>query len=127
MLFRSLGIEDGDNVQYGGIAPGGQDLVIQFRIQPDPNWRRQGLNLYTDRKVNIWDMLLGADAEVNNVEGNKLVVKIPPKTQPGTILRLRNQGLKDRNGNHGDLMVKVQPEFPTKIAPEIIAAIQQHR
>ena len=122
-----LGIEDGDNVQYGGIAPGGQDLVIQFRIQPDPNWRRQGLNLYTDRKVNIWDMLLGADAEVNNVEGNKLVVKIPPKTQPGTILRLRNQGLKDRNGNHGDLMVKVQPEFPTKIAPEIIAAIQQHR
>lgn len=122
-----LGIEDGDNVQYQGIAPGGQDLVIQFRVQPDPNWRRQGLNLYTDRKVSIWDMLLGADAEVLNIEGNRLIIKIPPRTQPGTTLRLRKQGLRDQNGNHGDLMVKIQPEFPSTIAPEIIAAIQQHR
>jgi DnaJ-class molecular chaperone len=31
-----LGLNDGDNIQYGGLAPGGQDLVITFRIRPDP-------------------------------------------------------------------------------------------
>ena len=122
-----LGIEDGDNVQYGGLAPGGQDLVIQFRVQPDTRFSRQGLNLYTDQKVSIWDMLLGADADVRNVEGHSLLIKIPPKTQPGTTLRLRQQGLRDRNGQRGDLMVKILPEFPAVIAPEIISAIEQHR
>lgn len=122
-----LGIDDGDNVQYSGIAPGGQDLVIQFRVQPDPQFRRQGLNLYTDQKVSVWDMLLGADAEIRNVEGHALTIKIPARTQPGTTLRLRQQGLRDRNGGQGDLMVKIHPEFPTNIAPEILQAIEQHR
>ena len=122
-----LGIDDGDNVQYQGIAPGGQDLVIQFRVQPDPRWRRDGLNLHTEQKVNVWDMLLGADIELYNIEGNGLVIKIPARTQPGTTLRLRQQGLRDRNGQRGDLMVKIHPEFPAKIAPEIISAIQQHK
>ena len=122
-----LGIDDGDNVQYQGIAPGGQDLVIQFRVQPDPRWRRDGLNLSTEQKVNIWDMLLGADIELYNTEGNGLIIKIPPRTQPGTTLRLRQQGLRDRNGQRGDLMVKIHPEFPAQIAPEIISAISQHR
>lgn len=122
-----LGVEDGDNVQYQGLAPGGQDLVIQFRVQPDPRFRREGLNLYTEQKVNVWDMLLGADVEVRNVEGHGLTVKIPPRTQPGTTLRLRQQGLRDRNNRQGDLMLKIHPEFPANIAPEIISAIQQHR
>ena len=122
-----LGIEDGDNVQYGGIAPGGQDLVIQFRVQPDQRFRREGLNLYTDQKVSIWDMLLGAEIEVRNIESHGLLIKIAPKTQPGTTLRLRQQGLRDRNGRQGDLMVKIQPEFPANIAPEIVSAIEQHR
>lgn len=122
-----LGIEDGDNVQYSGIAPGGQDLVIQFRVQPDSRYRREGLNLYAEQKVSIWDMILGAEVEVQNIEGHRLTIKIPSRTQPGTTLRLRQQGLRDRNGRQGDLMVKIQPEIPANIAPEIIAAIEQHQ
>ena len=122
-----LGIDDGDNVQYSGIAPGGQDLVIQFRVHPDPKFRREGLNLYTDQKISVWDMLLGDDTELRNIEGHALTIKIPPRTQPGTTLRLRQQGLRDRNGRQGDLMVKIHPEFPANIAPEILQAIEQHR
>ena len=43
-----LGINDGDTVQYSGIGPGGMDLIIQFRIHPDPRFQRQALNLYID-------------------------------------------------------------------------------
>ncbi len=120
------GINDGDNVQYPGIAPGGQDLVIQFRIQPHANFQRQGLNLATTHKVSIWTLILGGETEVQTVEGNRLVVKVAPHTQPGTTLRLRSQGLGDQSGQKGDLMVQIQTEIPKTIAPEIITAIQTH-
>lgn len=121
-----LGINDGDNVQYQGIAPGGQDLVIQFRIQPHANFQRQGLNLVTTHKVSIWTLILGGETEVQTVEGNCLVVKIAPHTQPGATLRLRSQGLRDQSGQKGDLMVQIQTEIPATIAPEIITAIQNY-
>lgn len=122
-----IGIDDGDNVQYQGLAPGGQDLVIQFRVQPHAKYRRDGLNLYAEQKVSIWTMILGGDAEIETIGGSKLVVNIPPQCPPGTTLRLRQQGLKNRNGQQGDLLVKVQAEIPRHIAPEIIAAITQHK
>jgi len=122
-----LGINDGDSVQYQGLAPGGQDLVIQYRIHPDPQWQRDGLNLICERPVLIWDMILGADITVKTITGSELVTVMPPRTQPRTMLRLRRQGLRDRSGNQGDLFVRVMPEVPTNIPPEILEAIEKYR
>jgi DnaJ-class molecular chaperone len=80
----------------------------------------------TTHKVSIWTLILGGETEVQTVEGNRLVVKIVPHTQPGTTLRLKSQGLRDQAGHRGDLMVHIQTEIPTTIAPEIITAIQNH-
>jgi DnaJ-class molecular chaperone len=121
------GIDDGDQVQYGSVAPGGMDLIVQFRVQPNPQWRREGLNLHTEHRVSIWDMILGADVDVQNLLGHNLEVRIPPGTQPGTVMRLRGYGIQDRHGQRGDLMVRMQAQIPKTIAPEIVAAIQQHR
>jgi len=122
-----LGINDGDSVQYQGLAPGGQDLVIQYRIHPDPQWQRDGLNLICERAVNIWDMILGADITVLTITGSELVTVMPPRTQPRTMMRLRRQGLRDRSGNHGDILVRVMPEIPTDIRPELVQAIEKYR
>ena len=121
------GINDGDNVQYGGVGPNGIDLIVQFRVQPDPKWRRDDLNLYCEHRVSIWDLMLGAETEVANILGHQLVVRVPPSTQPGTTMRLKGHGLRDRHGQTGDLMVRMQGEIPRTIAPEIAAAIQQYR
>jgi curved DNA-binding protein len=121
------GIEDGDNVQYNGIAPGGLDLVVQYRIQPHPRWRRQGLDLYCDQRVSIWDMILGADIEVQCIDGSTVVTRMPARCQPGTVLRLAGHGLTANNGQRGNVLVKLQAEIPRDIAPELVAAIQQHQ
>jgi curved DNA-binding protein len=120
-------IEDGDNVQYSGVAPGNMDLVIQFRIQPDPKWRRDGLNIHYDHHVTVWDMILGTEIEVQHLLGHYLVVKLPPATQPGTVMRLRGHGIADRQGKQGDLMIRMHAQIPKNIASEIVAAIQQYR
>ena len=122
-----LGINDGDSVQYQGIAPGGQDLVIQFRIHPDPAWQRIGLDLICEHSVSVWDMILGADIPVRTLTGIELMAVVPPRTQPKTMLRLRRQGLRDRSGNQGDILVRIMPAIPSTIAPEIVDAIQKHR
>jgi len=121
------GIDDGDNVQYGGVAPDNMDLVVHYRIHPHPQWKRNGADLTTEIKVSVWDMILGADIRVVSIHGHNLDVKIPANTQPGTVMRLRGHGMHTREGRSGDLMLRLQPEIPRTIAPEIIAAIQQHR
>jgi molecular chaperone DnaJ len=122
-----LGINDGDNVQYEGIGPGGADLVVQFRISPDRVWQRNGLNLTQEVRIDIWNLVLGGDLTIDTLTGKTLSTRIPARTQPGTMLRLKGQGLQDRSGNTGDIFVRIQTFLPENIAPEIVEAIQKHQ
>lgn len=122
-----LGIADGDNVQYEGIGPGGSDLVVQFRISPDRTWQREGLNLTQEVRIDIWNLILGGELTIDTLTGKTLSTTVPARTQPGTVMRLRGQGLRDRAGRTGDIFVRVQTFLPDQIAPEIIAAIQNHQ
>jgi curved DNA-binding protein len=121
------GIDDGDTVQYPGIGPGGIDLLITFRIHPNPRWARQGATLTTDCSVDIWDLILGTDIQVQDILGAALSLNIPPRTQPGTIFRLRGRGLAQRSGVAGDLFVRIQATIPSDISPAILDAIAQNK
>lgn len=121
------GIEDGTNVQYQGLAPGGLDLVVQFRIHPDSRWQRQGLDLITERRVPVWDLILGSTVEVKDIYNATLSAAIPPHTQPGTMLRLRGRGLHTRQGERGDAFLKVAAMVPTHVRPELADAIRRYR
>ena len=122
-----LGINDGDNVQYEGIGPGGSDLVVQFKVTPDRKWQRDGLNLTQEVRIDIWNLILGGDLTIDTLTGKTLSTRVPARTQPGTVLRLKSQGLRDRTGQIGDIMVRVQAQIPENIPPEIIDAIQKHQ
>lgn len=121
------GIEDGDNVQYSGVGPNGMDLVVQYKIHPHAQWRREGLTLHTDHAVSIWDLILGGDTEIKTILGTGVVIRIPAHSQPGTVMRLRGHGLSNSQGQKGDVMIRLQAQIPATIAPELLAAIQQHR
>lgn len=121
------GIEDGDNVQYGGIAPGGMDLVIQYRVTPDPRWRREGSNIYTDHKINIWDLILGSEITIKNVQGTDLTIRVPERCQPGTLLRAKGQGIKAKDRAPGDLLIRIQAEIPREIPNQLVQAIRDWR
>jgi DnaJ-class molecular chaperone len=122
-----LGINDGDNVQYEGIGPGGSDLVVQFKVTPDRKWQRDGLNLAQEVRIDIWNLILGGELTIDTLTGKTLSTQVPARTQPGTVLRLKGQGLRDRAGQIGDIMVRVQAQIPENIPPEIIDAIQKHQ
>jgi len=120
-----LGINDGDNVQYTNLGPGGTNLVVNFRIHPHPRWQRQALNLTQDETVVIWDLILGGELPVRDIQGNTLNMMVPAGTQPGTMLRLKGRGLRDRSGKTGDLFVRIQARLPDNIPQELLDQIAQ--
>lgn len=121
------GIDDGDTVQYGGVGPGGMDLLITYRIHPNPKWQRNGLTLACDHTVNIWDLILGCEIEITDALANKLQFTVPPGTQPSARLRLKGRGIAPKNQPPGDLIVRIQAQLPAEISPELRNLIEQER
>lgn len=125
------GIHNDDTIRYPGIAPSGQDLIVNFKIKPDPNWANDNGNLITEKIVDIWDLILGCELGVTDIQGNQLMLTVPPETQPGTILRARGKGLPrrqlpgDRPGPAGDLLIKIQAKINGPVDPLIIEAIRK--
>jgi DnaJ-class molecular chaperone len=122
------GIEEGSSIQYPGIGPGGMDLIVTYRIHHDPKWARQGVNLQTKHTISIWDLILGCEADIRDIDGNNLTLTVPAQTQPGTILRLRGRGITPKSGQPGDLLVQVQAQIPDNIPEDLMAHITRiHR
>ena len=54
--------------------------------------------------------------EVNTV-GGKVKVKVPPGTQPGSLVKLKGKGAPKLGGGHGDHYVRINlnvPQNPSK-------------
>ena len=119
------GINDGDNVQYPNLGPNKQDLVVTFRIHPDRAWQRANNNVHTEITASMWKLITGGDMPMLDIRGNRIEISIPANTQPGSMLRAKGRGLPDRNGQLGDMLVRVQARLPARISPELMAAIQQ--
>ncbi len=121
------GIHDQEGVRYNGIAPGGHDLIVIFRVKPNGTWRRDGNNIITELAVDIWDLILGSSVKIRDLSGNELMVTIPPETQPGAVLRARGKGLPDRRHPTapGDLLIRLHATIPTPVPEDVLSAIRK--
>jgi molecular chaperone DnaJ len=94
-------------------APAG-DLYLRVVVRPHPFFERRGNDLYTKVPVTVSEATLGAKIEVPTMDGRSLV-KIPPGTNSGSTLRLREKGVPSaRNGARGDQYVEVQVIVPKR-------------
>lgn len=98
-----------------GDPPG--DLLVTFQVQPDRFFRRDGIDLICEVPINLAQAVLGTRLRVRTLEGKKVLLKIPPGTQPGRKFRIKGLGL-EKGGRHGDQLVTVQVALPAKLTPE---------
>jgi molecular chaperone DnaJ len=93
-----------------GAPPG--DLYILLEVQPHPFFERRGDDLYTVVPITVTEAALGAKIEVPTIDGRSQV-RIPPGTNSGRRLRLREKGVPSvRNGKRGDQYVELQVIVP---------------
>jgi curved DNA-binding protein len=108
---------------FGG-PPG--DLYIQAKVQKDPNFSHEGKDLHIDREIKLTEALLGTKIEIPTPEGKKLNLKIPPKTQHNTKMRLKGFGLPEmKTGQRGDLYARILVKFPKRLNKEQKALIEK--
>jgi molecular chaperone DnaJ len=94
-------------------APAG-DLYLRVMVRPHPFFERRGNDLYTKVPVTVSEATLGAKIEVPTIDGRSLV-KIPPGTNSGSTLRLREKGVPSaRTIARGDQYVEVQVIVPKR-------------
>jgi DnaJ-class molecular chaperone len=106
-----------------GGPPG--DLVIETVVRPHPRLRRDGLDLHLTLPVDLDEAYNGASIEVPTVRG-PLLLKVPPRSQSGTTLRLRGQGIR-RKDVRGDLLVNLDVRMPDRADEPLAAALRASR
>ena len=103
----------------GAEGPGGTrgDLYVTFNVQPDPQYRREGDDLYTTVRVNAFEAMLGVKRSVRTPYDKQIKITIPKGSQPGDRLRLKNQGVQTATAT-GDLYVEIAVDIPKDLTPE---------
>ncbi len=109
------GTRDGQRIRIAGKGNAGThgggagDLFIIIRVGEHPVFRRDGDDVYVTVPVEAWEAALGAKIEVPTIDGRSQL-KIPPGTQSGQKLRLREKGVPSatHDGKRGDEIVEVK-------------------
>ncbi len=99
------------------------DLYIDVEVGPHPRFRRDGDDLYTAERISAVEAMLGTSRMVTNAYGQTVRLKIPPGTQPGRTLRLREQGVHT-NSHTGDLLVEISVHVPSDLGDDALAELQ---
>lgn len=123
MTVRLQGLGD-DSLAY--VPPG--DILITVRVLDDKNYRREGIDLYTNLTVSVYDLILGSKVKVNHISGKSFELNIPAGTQPGTTFSMKGQGMPTVNKTgYGTLYVTVKGNVPKNINDKEKELIQQAR
>jgi molecular chaperone DnaJ len=121
MITVPPGTDSGHRVRLRGQGDTSEgesgDLIVTFQVQPDPFFKRAGLDLYSTIPINLAQAMLGTKIRVRTVDGKRIVLRIPPGTQPGRQFRIKGQGI-ERNGNRGDQFVEIAVALPEKMSAE---------
>ena len=118
------GIQDGEAIRYPKLIKN-TDLVVGFRVNPHPEWQRDGLDLWCERQLNFWELIVGTEIPVQDLLGRTVNLKVPARTKPGNSLRLKGRGLQRSGHNPGDIFVRIQATMPDNIPDEIVDILRK--
>jgi molecular chaperone DnaJ len=118
--FRiKAGTRDGQRIRLQGKGNAGSnggpagDLFLIVRVDTHPVFSRTGDDIAITVPVTVAEASLGAKVDVPTIDG-RAQLKIPPGTQSGQKLRMRERGVESAQqpGVRGDQIVTVQVVVP---------------
>jgi molecular chaperone DnaJ len=113
------GTRDGQRIRLAGKGNAGLrggppgDLYIIIKIEEHPVFRREGDDIYVVAPISTTEAALGAKIEVPTIDG-RAQLKVPPGTQSGQKLRMREKGVPSatKEGTRGDEIVEMKIVVP---------------
>jgi curved DNA-binding protein len=124
------GVQDGSRIRIPnegaasmGDGPNG-DLFLKIKVRPHPHFHREGNDLHLRLPVTLREAYFGAKVLLPTADGN-VRLKIPPSSQTGDVLRVRNKGIVPEAGAPGDLLVHVMVQAPTASSAAVAKLVEQ--
>tara|TARA_Y100000816_G_scaffold263830_1_gene222502 strand:- start:764 stop:1249 length:486 start_codon:yes stop_codon:yes gene_type:complete len=84
--FKGMGDDSIKNVPRG-------DLMVQMSVLDSDGYTRKGNDLYTDKTIDCFQAIRGHELKLTTLEDSIITVKVPPGTQHGTLLSVKNKGM----------------------------------
>lgn len=113
------GVDTGSQIRIKGKGQvgsnGGEngDIYVEFIVDSDPIFERDGYDIYMTLPINISEAVLGGEKEVPTLDG-KIILTIPPYSQSNDKLRIKGRGVP-YDSKRGDLYIILDVVMPTKL------------
>jgi molecular chaperone DnaJ len=118
------GVDDGNQIRLAGEGQPGVNggpignLYLLIQVRSHQYFKRKNTDILLDLDINVAQATLGAEVQVPTVDGEE-ILRIPPGTQPGKVLRIRGKGVPHlRGGGRGDQMVVINVAIPKILTAE---------
>lgn len=118
------GIDNGQAVSMGGLGEPGTaggpagNLLVSVRVRKHAVLKRDGFDVYFDKKLSFVQATLGDTIRIPTLSGN-VELTIPEGTQSGAVFKLRGLGIqKLQSSSKGDEYVTVTVETPKRLTAE---------
>lgn len=125
------GVSSGNYIPLQGMGNAGRrggpagDVIVVMEEQAHDLFTRQNDDILYNLPLSFPEATLGTDVEVPTLTGTTHV-KIEAGTQPGTIIRVRDKGIKHLNAHgKGDLLVNVTVFVPTTLSSKEKTTIKE--
>jgi len=124
------GASDGSRVRIAGQgapSPSGGprgDLVLTIHVKPHPHFRREGDDLHVELPLALHEAYFGAKVRVPTIDGS-VTLKVPERTQGGTVMRVKGKGVHRKGHHPGDLYVHFQIRIPTGDGVDLSSLFQK--
>ncbi|MDH5533482.1 MAG: J domain-containing protein [Candidatus Pacebacteria bacterium] len=103
------GANDGTRLRF-------TDFDVSFDVAPHKEFKRDGYDVFIDKKISYMTAALGGKVEVKTLN-DPLNMKVRAGTQSHTLVRLRGEGIQHLRGRgKGDLYVRLIVEVPEKLS-----------
>jgi molecular chaperone DnaJ len=119
------GVRDGAVVRVAGRGQPGRDggpagdVLVRVRVADHPLFGRKGDDVTLELPLTFAEAALGTTIVVPTPGGESRRIRIPAGTQPGKVLRIREQGApRTRGGGTGDLLVTIRVSVPERLNVE---------
>ena len=113
------GVDTGSQIRIKGkgqASPNGGengDIYVEFKVEKDPIFTRDGYDIYMTVPINISEAVLGGEKEVPTLDGN-IILTIPAYSQSNDKLRIRGKGVP-YGSKRGDLYIVLDVVMPSKL------------
>ncbi|CAL8333889.1 unnamed protein product [Lota lota] len=107
------GVEDGQTVV---MSVGKKEVLITFRVQRSPVFKRNGMDIHSDAMITIAQAILGGTARTQGLY-ETISIQIPAGCQVDQTIRLQGKGIRKMNSyTYGDHYVHIKIRVPKKLS-----------